>query len=153
MKNKMSTITRILYTVLPFIISAILVVVVYFLWIKDAEIDTAKMNDIIGTILGIWGTFFGFVITAVSILIAFNGSKFTEEIRDSGHYQTVMFLYIITCAIIFVAISIFLPIYIVCIESTFILVILIFFTVEIMIMFGIDILLLFLVLKTATQTS
>ena len=92
----------------------------------------------------------GFVITAVSILIAFNGSKFTQEIRESGHYQTVMFLYIVTCVIIFAAILCFLPIYIINIVSKKILVVLIFFTIETMIMFGIDILLLFLILRTAT---
>ena len=112
MKRNMSVFSGVLYTCIPIVISAAISKIVYHLWMINIQIDAISMKETIGTILGIWGTFFGFVITAVSILIAFNGSSFTEEIRESGHYQTVIYIYIVTCAIIFVAMLIFLPIYI-----------------------------------------
>lgn len=151
MKNKMSIINKVFYTGIPLILSSVMSVIAYNTWLKSMDIESLNMQGVIGTILGIWGTFFGFIITAVSILIAFNGSSITQEIRDSGHYQTVMFLYIVTCAIIFIAILFFLPIYIVNVASVKILAFLIFFMLETMMMLGIDILLLFLILRTATS--
>lgn len=150
MKNNRLIADRVFYTCIPIVLSVVVSAILYAAWIRNIDIQSLNMQNVIGTILGIWGTLFGFVITAVSILIAFNGSKFTQEIRESGHYQTVMFLYIVTCVIIFAAILCFLPIYIINIVSKKILVVLIFFTIETMIMFGIDILLLFLILRTAT---
>ena len=145
MKNNRLIVSRVLYTIIPIVLSIVISFVIYKEWVRNINIKLLNIQDVVGTILGIWGTLFGFVITAISILIAFNGSKFTQELRDSGHYQTVMFLYIVTCAI-----SCFLPIYIFNIASKRVLAILIFFMIETMIMFGIDILLLFLILRTVT---
>ena len=150
MKNNRLIVSRVLYTIIPIVLSIVISFVIYKEWVRNINIKLLNIQDVVGTILGIWGTLFGFVITAISILIAFNGSKFTQELRDSGHYQTVMFLYIVTCVIIFGAISCFLPIYIFNIASKRVFAILIFFMIETMIMFGIDILLLFLILRTVT---
>ena len=97
MKNNRLIVSRVLYTIIPIVLSIVISFVIYKEWVRNINIKLLNIQDVVGTILGIWGTLFGFVITAISILIAFNGSKFTQELRDSGHYQTVMFLYIVTC--------------------------------------------------------
>lgn len=48
-------------------------------------------------IIGVWATLLGFIITTVSILLTFTGSKLTEEIKATGHYKTNLFSYLLTC--------------------------------------------------------
>ena len=48
-------------------------------------------------IIGVWATLLGFIITTVSILLTFTGSKLTEEIKATGHYKTILFSYLLTC--------------------------------------------------------
>ncbi|QRV22083.1 hypothetical protein I6K70_09840 [Lacrimispora saccharolytica] len=52
----------------------------------------------------------GFIITVVSILVAFTGSKLTEEIKRTGHFKTVLYTYILTCFTLLIAISVFIPV-------------------------------------------
>ena len=42
---------------------------------------------------GLWGTVLGFIITAESILIAFDSGSITSEFKKTGHYVTVIFQY------------------------------------------------------------
>jgi hypothetical protein len=59
--------------------------------------------EIIKTLVGIWGTLLGFIITAVSILITINGKKHVKAFKASGHYSTVLFTYLITSISLFAA--------------------------------------------------
>ncbi len=143
---------RILLTVVPLIIGIIVSAIIYA-YIKVNEIDTSWFNaqSVIGTLLGIWATLIGFVITAVSILIAFNGSSYTEIIRQSGHYFTIMFLYTVTSIVLAIGIAVFLPLYILNACSSVVFCVLFFFIIITIIYFFIDIILLFLILNTINK--
>lgn len=140
---------RICLSVIPLVVSGIAICFLYRYLVKiNFSVDSIQMKDIISTMLNIWITFFGFIITALSILIAFNGSKYTEVIRESGHYKTIVFLYIFTCTILFIALVAMLPIYIINLYTLKTLILLIFFIILSLIMFLLDIVLLFLILGT-----
>lgn len=47
--------------------------------------------------LSIWGTLLGFLITAVSILLTIGEGKFLNMLKSTGHYQTILFSYVICC--------------------------------------------------------
>ncbi|MBC5710987.1 hypothetical protein H8S75_23910 [Hungatella sp. L12] len=49
----------------------------------------------------------GFLITAVSILVTFTGSRLTEEIKQTGHFKTVLFIYILTSIELLLFLSVF----------------------------------------------
>lgn len=66
--------------------------------IKDVDI-----RGLAETTLGILATFLGFIITAESILIAFDGSKLTKEIKETGHFKTVLTIYSVTCIFLLVS--------------------------------------------------
>ncbi|GEM_PF-2492361 len=53
------------------------------------------------TLLGVWSTLLGFMITAVSILITIGGNNYIMAFRNSSHYNTVMYTQILTCLILF----------------------------------------------------
>lgn len=65
---------------------------------KDAFLEAEKM------MVSVWGTLLGFIITAVSILMAFTGSRLTEEIKKTGHYKTILFCYVYTCFVLLICI-------------------------------------------------
>lgn len=84
-------------------------VICYYLQKNEFIIDVDKMIEAVKTVIGIWGTVLGFVFAAESILIAFNGSKLTEEIKETGHYKTVLFTYMKTCVVLLICLSVFIP--------------------------------------------
>ena len=49
--------------------------------------------DIIKTLLGMWGTLLGFIITATSIMVIMNGKEYIQAFRESKHYSTVLLTY------------------------------------------------------------
>ncbi|MFR6346423.1 MAG: hypothetical protein ACLUN9_06550 [Enterocloster aldenensis] len=61
--------------------------------------------EIVKTLLGIWGTLLGFIVTALSIILAIGNSPFLELLNKSGHMKTIMFSYAITSLILFGATS------------------------------------------------
>lgn len=74
------------------------------------HLDTLKYDysiyqgvEIIGTLLGVWSTLLGFMITAVSILLAIGDSEYIKAFRKSSHYHTVMYMQVLTCSVMFVA--------------------------------------------------
>ena len=58
------------------------------------NMEIKDFYEILKVVIGVWATLLGFIITAASILITFNGSKLTEEIKNTGHFKTVI-IYII----------------------------------------------------------
>lgn len=72
------------------------------------QIDKSYIINIISTILDLWGTLLGFIITAESVLIAFDGNTLTKEIKETQHFKTVLFTYSLTCFELLLMIAVFL---------------------------------------------
>nr|WP_288828509.1 hypothetical protein [uncultured Clostridium sp.] len=77
---------------------------------EDNTIQELNFIESVKMVIGMWSTLLGFIITAVSILVAFTGSRLTEEIKRTGHFKTVLYTYILTCFSLISAISIFVPV-------------------------------------------
>lgn len=92
---------RIMCSILPFLLASILALICCEKFFSLGEERFIEINKIT---LDLEGTLLGFIITVVSILVAFNGSKLTEEVKQTGHFKTVLFIYLITCAELFVSI-------------------------------------------------
>jgi|GEM_PF-912330 len=100
-----------LICILPLVIScAISWLIVLLAKRAGYVIDCVVMIEIVKTMLGIWGTLLGFIITAVSILIGFNGNERTKDIMNSRHYKTILYTYMITCFTLLLCIAIFIPV-------------------------------------------
>lgn len=56
------------------------------------------------TVLGIWGTLLGFMIAAVAIIITLGNDKFVDLLKDTGHYNTILFSYGLCCIHLFLAV-------------------------------------------------
>ena len=81
-----------------FAISFILPSVVCFLlklWHNHISYNTYDFDgiEITKTLLGIWATLLGFIITATSILITMGGKEYIQAFRESKHYSTVLLTY------------------------------------------------------------
>lgn len=60
-------------------------------------IDVNNMMEVSKVMIGVWSTLLGFIITAESILVAFDGGTITGDFKKTGHYMTVIFQYTQTC--------------------------------------------------------
>lgn len=60
---------------------------------RNVKIDAINMIEVAKTMIGVWGTLLGFIITAESILVAFSNGTITGEFKQTGHYMTVIFQY------------------------------------------------------------
>lgn len=49
--------------------------------------------DVSKTMLGVWATLLGFIITATSILVTMDGKEYICAFRGSNHYSTVILTY------------------------------------------------------------
>ena len=67
-------------------------------------IDSIEGLDNFKTMLSIWGTLLGFLITAISILMAFGEGKFINILKSTGHFKTILLSYIICCLHLLVAV-------------------------------------------------
>lgn len=101
----------------PMILAVLFYFIVNYLC-KNFEFKIDKFDGIddFKTILGIWGTLLGFLITAVSILLTLGNGKFLDMLKVTGHYKTILLSYVTCCihlllAIIFAVICIFLKIW------------------------------------------
>ena len=65
------------------------------------------MLDVSKVMIGLWGTVLGFIITAESILIAFDSGSITSEFKKTGHYMTVIFQYTQTSIKLLISVVVF----------------------------------------------
>lgn len=105
--NAKHNIRRVLMCVVPIIIAA---VCSYLSRNFISSITETSFWEIVKVVIDLEGTMLGFIITVVSILVAFNGSRLTEEVKQTGHFKTVLLVYLVTCFELFMSI-----IYCVCI--------------------------------------
>ncbi|ADL03987.1 hypothetical protein [Lacrimispora saccharolytica] len=102
---------RIFITLFPLVIGLLIPYIVIKNAPQNAEIyNPHNFIESVKVVIDIWGTLLGFIITVVSILVAFTGSKLTEEIKRTGHFKTVLYTYILTCFTLLIAISVFIPV-------------------------------------------
>ncbi|MDD5829937.1 hypothetical protein ACQRCQ_02810 [Lachnospiraceae bacterium SGI.085] len=89
---------RILIAVLPIGISVIAYFVIQYICKKYGfEITSDDGIEDYKIMLSIWGTLLGFLITAVSILLTIGEGRFLNMLKATGHYQTILYSYVICC--------------------------------------------------------
>ncbi len=89
---------RIIIAVLPIGISIAAYFIVRYICKKIGfEISSVDGIEDYKIMLSIWGTLLGFLITAVSILLTIGEGKFLNMLKSTGHYQTILFSYVICC--------------------------------------------------------
>ena len=91
---------------LPIICGIITLVVVNYFLSKNSTfiISVEEGIDDFKTVLGIWGTLLGFMIAAVAIIITLGNDKFVDLLKDTGHYNTILFSYGLCCIHLFLAV-------------------------------------------------
>lgn len=92
---------RIIINFIPIVFAMITSVTTLFIRINDSVME--NWDSILNSLLGIWGTLFGFMIAAVSVLLTFNDGKFITFLKSSGHYKTILLTYMYCCIHLFVA--------------------------------------------------
>lgn len=111
--TKAVKIDRVTIMLLPMLLAFVFYFVINKLCIKyEFVIDKNSGVDDFKTILSIWGTLLGFLITAVSILLTLGNGKFLDMLKATGHYKTILLSYVACClhllvAIIFATVCIF----------------------------------------------
>jgi hypothetical protein len=90
------TFRRIRIFAIPLLLGIVIGIIRVTLFGKN-QINIPRMMDIATSMIGLWGTSLGFIITAESILVAFDGSYLTKEIKQSEHFKTVVYTYTLTC--------------------------------------------------------
>lgn len=58
-------------------------------WFRDM-VDPPVMRDVLGIVVQIGGTLMGFVVAAMAILMALPDSRFTANLRRTGHMQKLL---------------------------------------------------------------
>lgn len=106
---------RVTIFILPLVIG-IAISLIRMHYMDGNQIDIDHMVSVATTMLGFWGTSLGFIITAESILVAFDGSYLTKEIKETSHFKTVVYTYTLTCIELLVMIAIF---SVIVLENTF----------------------------------
>lgn len=87
---------KIIIILLSFVTPIIVCLTLKFI-IKTPVPDKENGIDIFKTLLGVWATLLGFIVTAESILIAMGGKEdYIQAFKNSKHYNTVLFTYSIT---------------------------------------------------------
>lgn len=101
---KQSVIDKIVITVVSIIIPSISVIILdYFLQSKGYDYSSFDGKEIAKTLVGVWATLLGFMITSVSILVTLGGNEYVLAFRKSQHYHTVMYTNTITSILMLAA--------------------------------------------------
>lgn len=96
---------RILIAVAPIVISVIAYFIIHRICIKTGfNITNIDGIEDYKTMLSIWGTLLGFLITAVSILLTIGDGKFLDMLKTTGHYETILYSYVICCVHLLLAV-------------------------------------------------
>jgi hypothetical protein len=74
------------------------------------DINQIEWEEFMKFLLNTWVTLLGFLITAVSILLTFNGGQKSDIIKDSEHFPTILFSYLYFCFLLFVFLIFFVPV-------------------------------------------
>lgn len=101
---KQSVKDKIVITVVSVIIPIVAVIILnWFLQSKGYDYSSFDGKEIVKTLVGVWATLLGFMITSVSILVTIGGNEYVLAFRKSQHYHTVMYTNTITCVLMLAA--------------------------------------------------
>lgn len=87
---------------LPIIIGSVVAVKTF----ANAQI-LLDLDSLLVEMSTILATLFGFVLTAMSILLTFEGNERTKRVRDSRHYGKILLCFIITNVVMLISMSVF----------------------------------------------
>lgn len=108
---------RIIINIIPIIIAIILLVIIttsdYML------IDSYIGASICGTMACVFSTCLGFMITAVSVLMALGKSRYIDMLKETGHYRTILISFLSCCVHALIALGIVVSIMLAQIWSVF----------------------------------
>ena len=108
---KISILDRLIIIVVPIIVSLIICIFLSIHLVKiKYDINQIDQDELMKFLLNTWVTLLGFLITAVSILLTFNGGPKSDIIKNSEHFPTILFSYLYFCFLLFVFIIIFVPV-------------------------------------------
>lgn len=81
-------------------ISIFIALTVYEHFNKSGLSIIEKVCDLNSTLMGIWATIVGFLITAVSILVTIKDTKYITALKTSGHFNELLKVFLETCYLI-----------------------------------------------------
>lgn len=80
--------------IVSFIVPVLVCVLISNYFIKiEYNVCTFDGVEITKTLLGVWATLLGFIITAASILLTMGGKEYIQAFKMSKHYSTVLYTY------------------------------------------------------------
>ena len=95
---------RIFLSLIPLIIAIISFIIINSLIIHDKiEIDINDGMEDLKVMVSVWITILGFLVTSVSILITISGGNFINIMRESGHFKTIIYVFLLCCIHSFIA--------------------------------------------------
>ena len=128
---------RIGINIIPIVIAIVTFAIVRSNHVFSQNICSDAGISLCSTMMGVWATCLGFLITAVSILLALNNGTYIEMLRKTGHFQTILISFVSCCVHTLVALAIVIIITFMQVWSHLIFAILCASTVDVMIMMGI----------------
>lgn len=93
---------KLIAVLLIFVVPAIAVIIIDHNNLIPQGISGTSVS---GTMLGVWGSMLGFMITAMSIIVSLGDGEFIKTIRGTPHFKTILFIITLTCIILFFAAS------------------------------------------------
>lgn len=88
---------RIIINIVPIIIAIILLIIICSTVSDDVLIDFSIGVSLCGTMSCVFSTCLGFMITAVSVLMALGKNKYIEILKETGHYKTILVSFLSCC--------------------------------------------------------
>lgn len=95
---------RIFLSLIPLIIAIISFIIINSLIIHNKiEININDGMEDLKVMVSVWITILGFLVTSVSILITISGGNFINIMRESGHFKTIIYVFLLCCIHSFIA--------------------------------------------------
>lgn len=95
---------RIFLSLIPLIIAIISFIIINSLIIHNKiEININDEMEDLKVMVSVWITILGFLVTSVSILITISGGNFINIMRGSGHFKTIIYVFLLCCIHSFIA--------------------------------------------------
>lgn len=93
-------------TLIMFAIPIIISVIVCWIIKIPNDIEINNLTEILTTMMSLWATLLGFLVTACTILLGLGNNEYIKFMKDSGDYRGVLKCVIISCFILFLSLAI-----------------------------------------------
>ncbi len=95
---------RIFISLVPLIIAILSFIIIRNLIIHNKiEININDGIEDLKVMVSVWVTILGFLVTSVSILITISGGNFINIMKESGHFKTIIYVFLLCCVHSFIA--------------------------------------------------